>query len=128
MKKVITNTYALATRPAVSKRFKYIILIIFATISINSAQNNPMDRQNTSAPVAVNNNNNNIDSIGRLIEANWDSIDYTRKDIFNELSLLKRKIKNTKRPIVVIADTVYITDTLVLSRKNFHSIQKQKNK
>jgi hypothetical protein len=126
MKKVITNTYALATRPAVSKRFKYIILIIFATISINSAQNNPMDRQNTSAPVAVN-NNNNIDSIGRLIEANWDSIDYTRKDIFNELSLLKRKIKNTKRPIIVIADTVYVTDTLVLSRKNFRSIQKLKN-
>lgn len=124
MKNLIKNNYAATMVPVVSKGFKYFILFTFALISINSAQNNPIKTEKI-PPTPV--FNKNIDSIGRVVEANWDTIDDTRKDIFIELSQLKRKMKNNKRPIILVADTVYVTDTFMLPRKKLLSFLKRKN-
>lgn len=124
MKKLIINNYAGAMIPAISKGFKYFILFTFALISINSAQNNPIKKEAIPPTPTF---NKNIDSIGRVVEANWDSIDHTRADIFNELSLLKQKIKNTKRPMILIADTVYVTDTVMMPRRKILDFLKRKN-
>ncbi len=128
MKKVITNTCDWFIKPSVKKGFKYFILISFSLIILNSAQNNPIKNETIAAttPQQVP-KLNSMDSISQAVEANWNSIDNSREDIFNELSQLKQKIKNNKRPIIIVADTVYITDTLMIPRKNLLSFLKKNN-
>ena len=113
--------------PAISKRVKYVILILFAVISINSAQNSPMKSKTVISKTLV---PQSIDSIGRLIEANWDTIDDSRKDILTELSLLKKQIKNSKRkrPVIVMIDTVYVSDTVIIKKSLFDFLRPRDKK
>lgn len=124
MKNVITNGCNFIKTPAISKGFKYIILFTFAIISINSAQNNPIKKETASLSKPY---YTNLDSIGRVVEANWDSIDQSRAIIISELTLLKQKIKNNERPIILIADTVYITDTVIGPRNKILNFKNKTN-